>query len=40
MILPGGAHLIEKLLRGEWDEQFLVLEPALAVSKADVLIGG
>ena len=36
--VSGGAHLIEKLLRGEWDEQFLVLEPNAAVSKAKMLI--
>lgn len=38
--VPGGAHLIEKLLRGEWDGQFVVLEPHHAVSRADMLIGG
>ena len=37
--VPGGAHIIEKLLRGEWDEQFLVLEPNKAVSKDEMLIG-
>lgn len=36
--VSGGAHLIEKLLRGEWDEQFLVLEPNTAVSKEKMLI--
>lgn len=36
--VPGGAHLIEKLLRGEWDEQFLVLEPNMTVSKDEMLI--
>ena len=36
--VPGGTHLIEKLLRGSWDEQFLVLEPGCAVQKEEMLV--
>ena len=36
--VPGGVHLIEKLLRGEWDDQFVVLEPGEAVSRERILI--
>ncbi|MBQ9060618.1 MAG: DUF1638 domain-containing protein [Firmicutes bacterium] len=25
--VPGGIHLLEKLLRGQWDDQFLIMEP-------------
>ena len=35
--VAGGVHLIEKLLRGEWDEQFTVLEPGERVRRSCVL---
>ena len=31
--VPGGTHLLEKLLTGQWDEQFLVLEAGQPVAK-------
>ncbi|MBR6472311.1 MAG: DUF1638 domain-containing protein [Firmicutes bacterium] len=34
----GGTHLIEKLIKGDWDEQFTVLEPRTPVTKDQVLI--
>lgn len=37
--VPGGTYLIEKLLSGEWDEQFIVLEPNEPASKDSILIG-
>ncbi len=33
----GGTHLLEKLLVGDWDEQFLVLEPGERSAKDKVL---
>ena len=36
--VPAGTHLLEKMLRGDWDAQFLVLEPAQAVKKQDMLV--
>jgi hypothetical protein len=24
--VPGGTHLLEKLIRGDWDEQFMIVE--------------
>lgn len=36
--VPGGTRLIEKLLSGEWDGQFLVLEPGQKASAEKVLI--
>lgn len=36
--VKGGTYLIEKLLRGEWDKQFLVLEPGSRVKKSEMLI--
>ena len=37
--VPAGTYLIEKLLRGEWDDQFLILEPGEPVEQAAMLIG-
>ena len=34
----GGTYMIEKLIRGDWDDQFLVLEPGEPVTKAEMLI--
>ena len=34
----GGTHLLEKLFRGDWDEQFLVLQPGETVRREDVLV--
>jgi len=34
----GGTYLIEKLIRGDWDEQFLVLGPDQPASKQKILI--
>lgn len=36
--VPAGTYLLEKLLRGDWDEQFLVLEPKQPVEKKAMLI--
>ena len=36
--VPAGTHLLEKLIKGEWDEQFLVLEPGEPVKKEDMLV--
>ncbi len=34
----GGTHMIEKLIKGDWDDQFLVLEPGEPATKAEMLI--
>ena len=34
----GGTHLLEKLIRGEWDDQFLVIEPGDHVTRSEMLI--
>ena len=34
----GGTYLLEKLIRGDWDDQFLVIEPEGKVTKKDMLI--
>ena len=34
----GGTYMIEKLIRGDWDDQFLVLEPGEPATKAEMLI--
>ena len=34
----GGTYMIEKLIRGDWDDQFLVLEPSEPATKAKMLI--
>ncbi|MBO5995124.1 MAG: DUF1638 domain-containing protein [Firmicutes bacterium] len=34
----GGTHMIEKLIRGDWDDQFLVLEPGEPATKKEMLI--
>ncbi len=31
--VPGGTHLIEKLVSGRWDEQFAIIEPGEAVGR-------
>ena len=36
--VTGGIHLITKLLKGEWDAQFLVLEPGECVVRERMLI--
>ncbi len=36
--VDGGTHLLEKLFRGDWDEQFLVLQPGETVRREDVLV--
>lgn len=36
--VTGGIHLIEKLLSGEWDGQFLVLEPGQKAARERVLV--
>ncbi|MBP2663619.1 MAG: hypothetical protein H6Q71_1567 [Firmicutes bacterium] len=35
-ITPGSLRLFHKLLQGEWDEEFLVLEPGEAVTISDI----
>lgn len=35
--VPAGTHLLEKMLRGDWDAQYLVLEPEKPVEKPDML---
>lgn len=37
--VKGGTYLLEKMLRGELDEQFLVIEPGETVCKETMLIG-
>ena len=34
----GGTHLLEKLFSGDWDEQFLVVEPGKKITRDDVII--
>ena len=36
--VKAGTYVLEKLLKGEWDDQFLVLGPEETVTKEDVLI--
>ena len=36
--VKAGIHLLEKLFTGQWDDQFLVLEPGRAVQKEDMLV--
>ena len=36
--VEAGTHLLEKLFRGMWDDQFLVLEPGRAVQKEEMLV--
>lgn len=36
--VQGGTHLLEKLFSGNWDEQFLVLEPGSKTKKEQILI--
>ncbi|MBR1591333.1 MAG: DUF1638 domain-containing protein [Acidaminococcaceae bacterium] len=36
--VDGGTHLLEKLFSGQWDAQFLVLEPDCPVEKEEMLI--
>ncbi|MBR1590859.1 MAG: hypothetical protein IJ657_07305, partial [Acidaminococcaceae bacterium] len=36
--VAGGTHLLEKLFSGQWDAQFLVLEPDCPVEKEEMLI--
>ena len=36
--VSAGTHLIEKLLKGNWDRQFLVLEPGEKANSKDILI--
>ena len=36
--VPAGTYLIEKLLRGDWDEQFMVLEPGEKSNSKNILI--
>ena len=36
--VEAGTHLLEKLFRGMWDNQFLVLEPGRAVQKEEMLV--
>jgi hypothetical protein len=38
-VTKGSLHLINKLLQGEWDEEFLVLEPGEAVTITDICGG-
>lgn len=33
--VPGSNHLLEKMLRGSWDEQFLVAEPGHCIAHRD-----
>ncbi len=34
----GGTHLLEKLFSGDWDEQFLIVEPGKKITRCDVII--
>ena len=34
----GGTYLLEKLFRGDWDEQFLVVGPGEVIRGNDVLV--
>lgn len=36
--VPAGTHLLEKLLSGKWDDQFLVLEKGATASREKVLL--
>ena len=36
--VKGGTYLLEKLLRGDWDSQFLVLTPAEPVTEEQMLL--
>lgn len=38
-VTPGSLRLFYKLLRGEWDDEFLVLEPGTAVTLSDICGG-
>jgi hypothetical protein len=38
-VIPGSLRLFYKLLRGEWDEEFLILEPGKAVAMSDICSG-
>ena len=35
--VPGSNRVLEKLVSGEWDSQFLVLEPGRTVSDGDFI---
>ncbi len=36
--VPAGTHLLEKMLKGDWDSQFLVLKPGEPVKKEEMLV--
>lgn len=39
-VAPGSLRMVHKLLQGEWDDEFLVLEPGQQVTLADICSSG